>query len=142
MTEAGVTTQAASEVPGTHETILAALEQTRSDLARAREELQSTVRGLAIDRALMEAGATNIAAARAKLADMAGTEPGAAVAALRAREPGLFAARTRIAPGASTSTPRGAEDGVVVRARAAAGRAATGDRRALLDYMRLRRAAV
>jgi len=124
-----------------HESLLAALDQTRGELSRAREELQATVRSLAIDRALLEAGATNLAAARSSLGDAAGMEPGAAVAALREREPSLFGSRLRISPGLSTSTPRPDENGPAAQVRAAAGRAAAGDRRALLDYMRLRRAA-
>lgn len=133
------TTHEASESPVAHEAILAALEETRRELAKAREDLQSTVRTLAIDRALADAGATSIAAARAKLGEGAEGEPAAAVAALKAREPALFAPRPRVVPGMSTSSPRGRDGAAGNPARTAAERAATGDRRALLDYMRLRR---
>lgn len=131
----------ASESPVAHEAILAALEETRSELAKARADLQSTVRTLAIDRALADAGATSIAAARAKLGEIAEVEPAAAVAALKAREPALFAPRPRIVPGVSTSSPRERDAAATGPVRTAANRAAAGDRRALLDYMRLRRAA-
>jgi hypothetical protein len=124
----------------THESALAALEQARTELTKAREDLQGTIRALAVDRALSEAGALNLAAARSKLGDTAGLEPAAAVAALRTREPALFASRPRIAPGITTSTPRTSDPAPSTRSRDVAARAATGDRGALLDYMRLRRA--
>lgn len=142
MSTENTTTPEPTTRPSAPESILAVLQETRSELARAREELQSTARGLAIDRALMEAGATNLAAARAKLAEDAGADPAAAVAALREHEPALFATRARVNPGLSTSTPRSGQEGAVAQVRSAAGRAATGDRRALLEYMRLRRAVV
>ena len=135
------TTHEASESATTHDTLLAALEETRSELAKARDELRGTVQSIAIDRALIEAGATNLAAARTKLGDASGAEPAAAVAALKAKEPALFAPRARVSPGLSTSTPRQSDNASHTQARAAATRAAIGDRRALLDYMRLRRAA-
>lgn len=142
MSTESTTTQEAPTTPDTHESILAALEETRSELAKARDELQSTVRSIAIDRALREAGVQDIGAARAKLTDAAGIEPAAAVAALKAKEPGLFAPRPRVLPGLSTSAPRTGTDGLHAQKRTAAARAAAGDRRALLDYMRLRRAAI
>jgi hypothetical protein len=133
------TTHEASESLVAHEAILAALEETRSELAKARADLQSTVRTLAIDRALADAGAMSIAAARARLGESAEGEPAAAVAALKAREPALFAPRPRIVPGVSTSSPRECDAAATGPVRTAANRAAAGDRRALLDYMRLRR---
>jgi len=133
------TTQQASDNPAEHDSLLAALEETRAELARARDDLQSTVRSIALDRALADAGVTNIAAARARIDDAAALDPAAAVAALRTSEPALFVPRHRINPGLSTSTPRTQEDSRFTLARTAATRAATGDRRALLDYMRLRR---
>jgi hypothetical protein len=142
MSTESTTTQEAPTTPTTREGILAVLEETRSELEKARDELRGTVRAIAIDRALQEAGVMNVSAARAKLGDAAGLELGAAVAALRAKEPGLFAPRPRVMPGVSTSTPRTVEEGAHAQVRTAASRAATGDRRALLDYMRLRRAAV
>ena len=51
--------------------------------------------------------------------------------------------RPRIGPGMSTNMPRTPEDAGAGQLRIAATRAAvTGDRRALMDYLRLRRAAV
>ena len=140
MSTEATTTHEASENTSTHDPLLAALEETRSELAKARDELRGTVRSMAIDRALIEAGATSITTARAKLADAPGIEPAAAVAAPKAKEPSLFTPRARVSPGLSTSTPRQHDDGAHTQARTAATRAAAGDRRALLDYMRLRRA--
>ncbi len=135
------TTHEASESATTHDTLLAALEETRSELAKARDELRGTVQSIAIDRALIEAGATNLATARAKLGDASGSAPAEAVAALKAKEPALFTPRARVSPGLSTSTPRPSDDASRAHTRTVATRAASGDRRALLDYMRLRRAA-
>jgi len=134
-------TSTAPQSPSTQDTLLAALEETRAELARARDDLQSTVRSISLDRALAEAGAASIAAARARIDDAAALDPVAAVAALRASEPALFAPRPRINPGLSTSAPRTQDDSRLTLVRTAATRAATGDRRALLDYMRLRRSA-
>lgn len=112
----------------------AALETARADAARALAEAEI---GRAIERELTRAGAIDLEAAALLLeapADAAGV-PGA-VRALRDRKPALF----RPAPGAAgaSMSPAAPDDELADLASAAR---RTGDRAALLRYLRRRRTA-
>lgn len=111
----------------------AALEAARADAARALAEAEL---GRAIERELTRAGAVDLEAATLLLGpppDAAGVA--GAVRALRDRKPALFRAATP-APGASMG-PAGHDDDLDDLASAAR---RTGDRAALLRYLRRRRA--
>lgn len=110
--------------------------ELESTLAQTREALDAVERRQRIDRALMEADAHDLESARllTEVALGAGedTEIDAAVADLRRRKPFLFRSRSaRAAPASQRAT-----DALSTAAEHAA---RTGDRRALLRYLELRR---
>lgn len=117
------------------QTELAAL---RGELDAARQQLQRTERRQRIDQLLIESDAIDLQAARllteAAIAEMDDADVAAVVDDLRRHKPYLF--RRREEAGAMSPRPRGAEPSD----EAAAHAAATGDRRDLLRYLRLRRA--
>ena len=130
---------------------IAALE---TELAAARQRLEESERRAQIQRILIEAGTIDVEAATLLVESAlredgpggpgGGGKPGTvprAVAELKRRKPVLFRHPPRPQPGGS-----GVMGGAPIRAGAEAEHAArqaaqTGDRRALLHYMRLRRAA-
>lgn len=117
----------------------AQLAAARADLAAAREALGASERRRQIERALSEADTLDVEAAalltEAAVASMSEPDVPAAVADLQRTRPHLFRQRTSLGGAMSEHIdPPGAID----QAARAAG---TGDKRALLRYLRLRRAA-
>lgn len=114
---------------------LASIEAAADDLRRM---LERSERDRAIDRELLAAGVVDLDAARALVEERTGE--GAtiveAVARLRERRPLLFARRSR--PVRATAAPAADAPGAPLDELASAARQ-SGDRRLLLDYLRLRR---
>jgi len=112
--------------------------ELESELERVRGELRDSSRRAEIDRLLRDAGATDPETARAVVESMSpGDGPGelaAAVSRLRRDKPFLFET------GGVRSSTAGVAAGGVDAVRAAEEEARhTGDRRALLRYLRVRR---
>jgi hypothetical protein len=118
----------------------AELETLRRSLSETRRELEGTERRQRIDQLLVEADAIDLQAARllteAAISEMDEADVAGAVDDLRRHKPYLF--RRRDQEGAMSPRPRPADPSD----EAAAHAAATGDRRDLLRYLRLRRATV
>ncbi len=116
---------------------LASVEAAADDLRRM---LERSERERAIDRELLASGVIDLDAARALVEE--GAADGAtiveAVARLRERRPLLFTARARALR--ATSLPASDTPPAGPLAEAAEAARESGDRRALLDYLRLRRA--
>ncbi len=114
------------------------LKAAEAELGRARAELTATERRHALQRELVQAGALDLdVAAFLAEAAVAGQEKpdiAGAIADVRRRKPYLF----RAAPRSGVMGPGGAEPPAPLEDAAAAART-TGDRRALLRYLRLRR---
>ncbi len=110
------------------------LSEAQSSAARARFDHQ-------LDAALYSAGAIDVETARAVAAGRIGDDsdltPAALVQRLKREKPFLFRSP---APSHSAMSPR-AEDNGATTVRAARHAATTGDRTALLDYLRARRTA-
>ncbi|MFN0131220.1 MAG: hypothetical protein ACKVW3_01605 [Phycisphaerales bacterium] len=114
----------------------------RSELAKTKDSLRVAELRRAIDRELYLAGAIDIASAamltEAAVSGLSAPDAAAAVRELRRRRPGLF--RAPPAPGGASMGPAsGPGDSDADRAKAAA--SASGDRKALLQYLRARRTA-
>lgn len=116
---------------------LAAIE---AELAAAREALDASERRRAIDMALIEADAIDLESTRLltemAVSQMSDKDVALAVSDLRRRKPFLFRERSAFTLGAAMGA--GAEP--ASPADAARHEAKTGDRRALLKYLRARRA--
>ncbi|TVQ60705.1 MAG: hypothetical protein EA379_07815 [Phycisphaerales bacterium] len=119
----------------------------REELGAASASLASCERGRAVDAALLGAGAIDLETARVLVeraldaggGDGAAADVGDAVASLRAGKPFLFAS----APGASVAGAMGAhvrgDEASAGLEDAAAAALRTGDRAALLRYLRAKR---
>lgn len=109
-------------------------------LAQAREALDAVERRHAIDMALVEADAIDLESARLltelAVSQMSEKDVGLAVSDLRRRKPFLFRERS----GATLGAAMGAHVAPPNLAEAARDEAKSGDRRALLKYLRARRA--
>jgi len=123
------------------------LEACRSESAELRESLASVEGRREMERALLDEQAVDLESAllltEAAVAEMEEPDVRAAVAELRRRKPFLFAGGRGSAAGAmsgSAGAP-GSERGGEL-AKAAVDARLSGDRRALLRYLRLRRQAV
>jgi len=118
------------------ESLALRITELESALTQAREALDAVERRQRIDRALLEADALDLESARLltelALTAEARADIDGAVADLRRRKPFLFRARSGRAAPASRST----NDDLTGAAEHAA---RTGDRRALLRYLELRR---
>lgn len=112
-----------------------------SQLATAREALDAAERRHAIDMALVDADAIDLESARLltemAVAQMDEKDVALAVSDLRRRKPFLFRERSQMTLGAAM----GAAVGPASPADAARDEAKSGDRRALLKYLRARRSA-
>lgn len=117
------------------------LRQTEELLAQAREALSASERKRQIDRELAAHGAADLETAalltEAAVAGMEGADVAAAVADLKRRKPFLFETPRRPATSAMSGEPAPGTPGSVEEAEALARQ--TGDRRALLRYLQLRR---
>ncbi len=124
--------------PPTTPYLAAKLAETESLLAQAREALDASERKRQIERELLQESAIDLETAsmltEAAVAGMAKADVRAAIADLRKRKPFLF----RAAP-PRTSSVMGGHSPADPLADAAAAARDTGDRRALLKYLRLRR---
>ncbi|HZW11326.1 MAG TPA: hypothetical protein VFF69_15590 [Phycisphaerales bacterium] len=116
---------------------LASVEAAAADLRRM---LERSERDRAIDRELLACGVIDLESARAVVEERlgAGSTIPEAVAWLRERRPMLFASRTP--PLRATTAAPGADRGAAPLHEVAHAARETGDRRLLLDYLRLRRA--
>jgi hypothetical protein len=114
-----------------------ALAAAQRELDTMRASLAGSERGRALDRALLEAGAVDLDSAAliaASVPDSATTDPAKLVADLKRRKPFLFnTARPTTSTAAPIVTASVPIDEAATHARA------TGDRRSLLHYLRLRR---
>jgi hypothetical protein len=129
----------------TDTTLQSRIDDLERTLTEARASLDAVERRHAIDLALLEADAADLESARL-LTEVAVTamptrDIKAAVADLRARKPFLFRARANSnPPAAAMSSAPSARSALRSDADSAADEAArTGDRRALLRYLRARR---
>ena len=115
------------------------LAEAQANLATAREALDASERRRQVERALIEADTLDLEAAsmltEAAVARMSEPDVAAAVADLQRARPHLFRRRTSLGGAMSEHVD---PPGAIERAARAA---STGDRRALLSYLRLRRAA-
>jgi hypothetical protein len=127
-----------SDQPNTPPDLSAKLTETESLLARAREALDASERKRQIERELFAENALDVETAamltEAVVAGMDKADVRAAVADLRKRKPFLFRATTP-----RTSSVMGGHAQSDPLADAAAAARDSGDRRALLKYLRLRR---
>lgn len=115
------------------------LVQTETTLSETREALDATERKHQTERALIKAGAIDLETAalltEAAVCDMPEADVQAAVAELKRRKPFLFKQASR------ASAMSGAVDQSEPSVELAAGEArTTGDRKALLKYLRIKRA--
>lgn len=114
--------------------------QLERQLAETRETLDAAERRRAISEGLAQAQALDLETAalltEAAVAQMAEADVGAAIADLKRRKPFLFRQAPR--PGAMSPAPRAAAPRDTLADAASAARD-SGDRRALLEYLRLRR---
>lgn len=124
----------------------ARIESLEAALAAAEEALASSERSQALERAAVSAGASDVetVAVLAALAIDSGSSGGVeeAVSELRESKPHLFSlgGRVRVSPVRSASVEReGPESAAVVAAREAV---SSGDRSALMRYLRLRRSSL
>lgn len=112
-------------------------------LGAARAALEESERRRSLDQALFEQGATDVEVARllAERAMSGGTDAAAAVREVRRRRPHLFGTPGRDVPVGVSAGWELAEDGASAEELAGASvRArATGDREAVLRYLRLKR---
>lgn len=119
------------------------LEAAERDLGAAREAVDACERSRRIDGALREADAVDLETARlmteAAVAGMEDPDIALAVRDLRAAKPFLF---RRQAGGGGTQAALARDSGGDALERALEEAALTGDRAALLRYLRLRRAGV
>lgn len=117
-----------------------ALEELRTALEESRASLLAAERGRKVDEALIELRAVDLETARAMLEKEMLPEQDdvrAAAVSLRRRKPFLFRGVSAASGGAAMGgRPRAGSNGVETHARAAA---ETGDRGALLTYLRARR---
>ncbi len=115
--------------------------ELEAQLAAAREAIDASERRHAIDMALVEADAIDLESARLltemAVARMDEKDVALAVSDLRKRKPFLFRERGTVTLGAAM----GATAGAAHPADAARDEAKSGDRRALLKYLRARRSA-
>lgn len=125
------------------ESLAARLASLEEKLAQAVAALERLERLREIERALRAAGAADVALAmpivERDMAEAPQREVSEAVAALRQRRPGLFVGGTRST--GATSAPSGGGDPRAEDLAALALRAASGDPRAVRDYLRARREA-
>lgn len=123
--------------PGTDAKVM----ELERQLAAAREALDASERRRAIDLALVEAEAVDLETARLltemAVGQMDEKDVALAVDDLRRRKPFLFRDRPRATLGAAMGAPGEAAS----PADTARNEARTGDRRALLTYLRARRSA-
>ncbi len=114
------------------------MRELEAEVERLREQLAASERRRRIDQLLVEGEAIDVEAARllteSALAQMDEADVDAAVEELKRRKPYLFR-RRRTASGAMAAHPRGEAP----LDESAAEAAASGDRRDLLRYLRLRR---
>jgi len=122
----------------------ASLEQARAQIAEAHEALDSCETRRAIDAALFETDALDLETARlmteAAVAQMPERDVAAAIEELRRSKPFLFRAGSRGAPVSTQSARADAPAGIDLSG-ALEEAAVTGDRAALLRYLRLKRRA-
>lgn len=113
----------------------------RDELAKTLESLRAAELKRSIDRELFLAGAIDLASAamltEAAVSGMTSPDAAAAVRELKRRRPGLF---RPAAPPAGASMGPATSSGETDADRALAAASATGDRKALLHYLRARRA--
>lgn len=136
----------AQEAEGRAGTLEARVRELEATLASARETMDSLERRHEIDLTLMRAEAVDLETSRLltelTVAEMDEPDVGAAVAELRRRKPFLFRknAGDRMGSVSAAMSGRARQAGVVDRLEDAADVAArTGDRGALLRYLRARR---
>jgi hypothetical protein len=136
----------AQEAEGRAGTLEARVRELEETLASARETMDSLERRHEIDLTLMRAEAVDLETSRLltelTVAEMDEPDVGAAVAELRRRKPFLFRKNAGDRPGSVSAamSGRARQAGVVDRLEDAADVAArTGDRGALLRYLRARR---
>lgn len=118
----------------------ARVSELEAELGASQESASEAGRRHAIDIELVRADAIDMESARAfveRAIERSGGDAAGAVAALRRDKPFLFKARAR----ASGAVMAGRVGGHAARTEAAAEAARTGDRRALLEYLRSRRGA-
>ena len=133
------------DTPPTDTTLQARVDELERTLAEARATIDAVEQRHAIDLALIEAEAADLESARllteVAIAGMAERDVKAAVADLRIRKPLLFRQRTApaSASGAMSSAVPPHHRGETEADSAADEAARTGDRRALLRYLRARR---
>lgn len=117
------------------------LAEVEASAAALGEAVKAQGRARAIDAALLRAGVSDLDAARAAIDRLApepqpDADPQRIVDQLRAHRPGLFASiRAPIAP-----VMHGASGDALAAQRIARQATTTGDRRSVLQYLRLRRA--
>jgi len=121
--------------------LIAKVSELEEALREARGSLERSERGRALDLALLEAETIDLESTRL-LAERAmeseGLEARDAAAEVRRRKPYLFRVRDREALSATMSVRADGDAGAPLR-RAASEAASSGDRVALLRYLRLRR---
>lgn len=133
------------DTPPTDTTMQARVDELERTLAEARATIDAVEQRHAIDLALIEADAADLESARllteVAVAGMAERDVKTAVADLRARKPLLFRQRTArsSASGAMSSAVPARRPSETEADSAADEAARTGDRRALLRYLRARR---
>lgn len=119
-----------------------ALAEARRELDTLKAALDTAERRRAIERALLEADAIDLETAslltETAIASAATPDIPATIADLRRRKPFLFARRAARPTAMAPSTPLPAPDPLAASRQAAA---TTGDRTALLRYLKLRRSA-
>ena len=133
----------AQEAEAERESLEAALEELRGALASSREALEASERRRVVDGALAALRPADLETARLVLEREIGEGDAdeetvrEMAAALKKRKPFLF--RPSSAPGGAAmgERPRATRDGLEAHARAAS---ETGDRKALMRYLRVRRA--
>lgn len=119
--------------------VQAELSEARRELESAAAKVEASLRSRAIDRALAAAGAVDLETAsmlvESALSAGEAKDAGAAVTLVRRRKPFLFAGGGAGAMARHVDAAASLEDAAVAAKR-------VGDRRSLLAYLRLRRAAV
>lgn len=127
------------DIPAELAEVRKALAESEAALAAARESLDASERRRQVERALLEADTIDLEAAamltEAAVAQMETSDVASAVAELRRTRPHLFRQRSSLG---GAMSPHIEAPGEIERAAEQAG---AGDRRALLRYLRLRRAA-
>lgn len=118
------------------------LSELEESLAKSREALDAAERRAEIERELARADAIDLEAARllteAAVAEMEDPDVSSAISELRKRKPHLFSSRSGRRTSAMGAIADPAPRGRATEEAAAEARA-TGDRRALLEYLRAKR---